>query len=141
MHKKYASLLVIFTFLFAACTPQQPTLPYIEPTTPQENIMKVAESFSVKHFVVNPTVNTFVGNVTYRFDEKCLYPTNGNVDEVEVMPNGKRAFAKDFRYREPDRFSSEQRNCLQVPIKISADLYDKSGQLRDNEIFFVTITS
>ena len=55
----YFILLMGFLVILAGCK-QTPTLPYIEPSSPVENIIKAEQEFNLEFFVYNPTVNTFV---------------------------------------------------------------------------------
>lgn len=138
----------VLSFMLVGCE-EQKALPYIEKTTSDQSIIKAEETFSLKFFVINPTVNTFVGNITYQFEGKCLSVIESKSDNVEVRPNGKNAFVKEFEYmgREKRYYGGdvhyevkEISDCIQTPLKISVSLYDKSGYIRDNQEFYVTIT-
>lgn len=148
MKKKIFMLTIglLMMSVLAGCK-EQIILPYIERTTPPEgDIIQAAEPFKLKFFVVNPTVNTFVGKIVYTFDNKCLDATQGNSEEVEVSPNNKKAFVKEFTYKGREYSGTnfytikEIPECLQRSLKISASLSDKSGFARDNKDFLLAIT-
>ncbi|MBS3100795.1 hypothetical protein J4204_01535 [Candidatus Woesearchaeota archaeon] len=142
----YFILLMGFLVILAGCK-QTPTLPYIEPSSPVENIIKAEQEFNLEFFVYNPTVNTFVGTLEYEFDNKCLDIMQGNSNEVEVAPNNKKGIVKDFAYGEREymspnnyRVSMVIEKCFQTSLPISVSLYDKSKLIRDKKTFFLTIT-
>ena len=144
------NLFVLFVFGCARQQSLQSLLPYIEPITQKQDIISVAQTYSLKFFVVNPTINTFVGNLTYKYDANCLNIMNGgNVDNVEVRPKNKRAFTKDFTFRYIDQHGRlidqygreiETSECLQKPLQLAVYLYDKGGDFRGSADFILTVT-
>ncbi len=147
------SLLFFAVFLFG-CDQQQQlgTLPYIQPVSPQQDLMSLNGVYQLRFFVVNPTVNTFVGNLTYTFDPNCLsmsnvYLTLGSYEynqSVQVKPKSQFGVTREFTYTTFDQYNRpnlpERPECLQKPLKLTVSLYDTGGDLRGSQDFFVTVS-
>lgn len=114
--------------------------PYIEITTPSQDIIKYDETYALKFFVYNPTINTFVGSLNYTYAEKCLYIQGSQSDEIEISPNTNKAIIKEFSYKGKNNHPDDSKECYQQPLKVSVFLSDKSGLARDNKVVYVTIT-
>ena len=100
------------------------------PTNP---IIKPTDMFRLIYLVVNPSIDTtFIGTVNYSFDSNCLvvvgYPINNT---IEVNPNDKKPVIKEFRYNGYPPYPIKEQ-CLNVPLKITLILNDKSGLFKDS---------
>ena len=137
-------MLMAFISLLVGCTTTQ--LPYIEKTILDKDIIIAEDPYQFKFYIYNPTVNTFVGSVNFTYDKRCWTATGGDSNPIEIEPKGNRALAKEFVYkgrqyiREGFYRIEEVTGCLQTPLEISMILSDRSGETRDSEKVFVTIT-
>ncbi|MBI2664181.1 hypothetical protein HYX10_02460 [Candidatus Woesearchaeota archaeon] len=126
MRKTISLLLLIFVIFIVGCQTQQPHLSAEGKTT--DFITSKQEPFTMKFFLVNPTQNTFTGQIKYVYDKECLrgYPDE---QDVEVTPQQYRiAITKDFEYYLQNR--NDEEKCVNTPLQISATLQDKGGDIK-----------
>lgn len=155
MKKRILVLPALFLsiFLFGCEQQQLGTLPYIQPVSPQQDLIATNGVYQLRFFVVNPTVNTFIGNLTYKFDTNCLSMRNAQrtiygdyeyTQGVQVKPKSQFGVTKDFIYTTFDQYNrptqSERPECLQRSLKVTVSLFDAGGDSRGSQDFFVTIS-
>ena len=124
-------------------------LPYIQPVSPQQDLISVSGVYELKFFVVNPTVNTFIGDLTYKFDTTCLSTKgiSGNQKDtggVQISPKSQFGITREFTYTTFDQYNRptkpERLECLQRPLKVTVSLFDAGGDSRGSQDFFVTVS-
>lgn len=152
--KNLAILSLFFTIFLFGCEQQQlGTLPYIQPISPQQDLIASNGVYQLRFFVVNPTINTFIGNLTYKFDTNCLSMSNAQRtiyggyeygQGVQVSPKSQFGVTKEFTYTTFDQYNRpiqpERPQCLQTPLKVTVSLFDAGGGSRGSQDFFVTIS-
>jgi len=135
--KKFYYFLFLILFLFLVGCEKALNI-HIQADIPKENIISSDETFRLKYFIVNPTINTFVGHLNYKYEDSCLNIVGTSINEsIEVNPKDKIAIVKEFNYH-PSR--SRNVGCIQVPLKVNVILEDRSGLLRDSYETTLTIT-
>ena len=120
--------LFIMTILFSGCTKTNDIHFEIDSLILSEKIIQQNDVYNLEFFIVNPTQNTFTGNIEYKYETSCLSSSGSSSENIEVNPNNKIGKVKKFIYN--GRSSST--TCIQVPLKINILLYDKSGSLKDS---------
>ena len=106
---------------------------------PKENLISTQDTFQLKYSVVNPTKNTFIGNLNYKYEKECLNIVGLSFNEtIEINPEDKKGVIKGFNYN-ANRYNRNI-ECVQVPLKINVILYDKSGLLKDSYETIIRIT-
>src|SRR3989338_2755862 len=146
------SKLSIFTFvicmsiILSGCIfQQQLNFPTIQETSPLSDITSAKNPYRMKFFIHNPSINTFTGNLTYKYDNNCVSNPKGFqgiISEViEINPNGKLGIEKEFTPVKANYYDEKAKpECIQKPLKFSVLLHDKSGEFRDSAEFTLTIT-
>jgi len=99
-------LLGLFAIFLVGCeTTTTNQLPYISPVSPTQDLLSANGDYELKFFVVNPTINTFIGNLSYGFDENCLTMDNVHWDSynrrvytqgVQVNPKSQFGITKEI---------------------------------------------
>lgn len=132
--------LVILVFL-SGCESLNPPK-YLQPVSPSEDITQQNQPYYLKFFVVNPTQNTFTGTIEYQFNSKCIstYPSS---DIIDVTPQEyKKPITKQFNYlTENSRYGQDTNQCFQTPLRITAVLKDKGGEIKETLNVLLRLTN
>lgn len=127
-------LLFIIPMLITGCTSNQK---YLQLTSAQDDISSQNQPYQLKFFVINPTDNTFTGQLIYSYDKSCL--STSDSEPIEVTPKEyRKAIVKQFSYNSG---YSNQNSCLQKPLVITVSIEDKGGDIKDTFSTKLTITS
>ena len=153
MRKIFLIVFGLFITLFLVSCQQEPILPYIQAISPSQDLMAFNGNYELKFFVVNPTINTFIGNLTYKFDTNCLsmrdaqrsiYGNYEYTQGIQINPKSQSGVTKEFTYTTFDQYNRptqpERPQCLQTPLKVTVSLFDAGGGFRGSQDFSVTIT-
>src|SRR3989344_1836802 len=68
----------------------------VDDNMPNETLSKINEKFNFKYLIANPLESTFVGKITYNYDNKCIYPVGNSEDTIEIKPKEKKGVIKEF---------------------------------------------
>lgn len=141
----FPTIFIAILFLSACTTTPQGATLEVSEKVGKDNLIRSDETFRMELSVKNPTANTFVGNLTYTFNSKCLnidlpyvYSSSSSdiktyKENIEVAPQGKQGV---IRILTPtgtaDRYPKPLPECLNLPLEISVTLYDRSGLIKDS---------
>ena len=121
--KQKIVLLCLLLFFVVGCDIQSK---YLQLTSPSEDIIQRDEDYTIRFFVSNPTENTFVGVLEYKYSSDCLRMTYMKED-IEISPNERKAKTVDISYEE--RRNNDM--CTKKAHRVSIELNDKSGTNKD----------
>jgi len=127
--------MILLILILVSCQPVSPK--YLELTSPQTDIMSNNEPYQLKYFVINPTANTFIGDIDYEFDEQCLQIWNNQNTDIQVTPQEyRRAIIQQIQFRS----NANRDNCIQRPLKVTISIQDAGGDVKDSFDISLTVT-
>lgn len=119
---------ILFLILIAGCTTQ--TEKYLQLTSEKEQIITTQDSYDLKFFVKNPTINTFTGTVEYQYNDKCLKSSRIK-EEVEITPKQQqKGIINTVSYNQYG-YPNPPDVCFQTPLRVTVILKDKGGDIKD----------
>lgn len=144
MKKVILVLMILLLFLVSSCFNPTTSKAHIsfEKDYSGRNLIKTDETFRMEFFVENPFEQSFIGYLNYKYEQPCLNAIGGSQNEsIEVKPDDKKGIIKEFTYNSNKFYSYNNLNieCLDVPLKITIFLYDKSGLFKDSKEIIINI--